>query len=55
MNDNYRLIESAKERAIKRTNNTTEYGVNDVISKIEITPNDEVYVGDFRDYHYESK
>lgn len=55
MVDNYKLIKSAKERAINRTNNTIEYGVSDVVSKIEITPSDEVYVGDFKDYHYESR
>lgn len=31
MADNYKLIESAKERAINRTNKTIEYGVSDVV------------------------
>lgn len=54
--DNYRLIEVAKERAVERANsNTVTYENYDKVGKVEVTPNQQVYMSGYTDYHFESK
>ena len=45
------MIEVAKDRIVSRSYGTTEIVTEDVISNIEITPNDERYENGFTDYH----
>lgn len=51
MADNYRLIETAKERAVARDRDMTVLRVRDDVSKIEYPNGREVYEDGFRDYH----
>lgn len=54
--DNYRLIEVAKERAIGRANSdTVTYENYDKVGKVEVAPNQQVYMSGYTDYHFESK
>lgn len=54
--DNYRLIEVAKKRAVERANsNTVTYENYDKVGKVEVTPNHQVYMSGYTDYHFESK
>lgn len=46
--DNYRLIEDANS-------NTVTYENYDKVGKVEVTPNQQVYMSGYTDYHFESK
>lgn len=45
------MIEVAKDRIVRRSGGTTEIETEDVVGKIEITPNEERYENGFTDYH----
>lgn len=52
MDENYRIIEIAKERAINRTGGVTEITPEDIVGKIEWTEGgDRSYYDGFIDYH----
>lgn len=51
MENNYRLIQEAKDRAVDRSGDKLEYKPEDVVAKIEESSGREIYKDGFRDYH----
>lgn len=51
MYDNYRLIEAAKERYMRRIEDGVELTPEDVVVKIERNNGAEDYYDGFKDYH----
>lgn len=51
MPENYKLIQSAKDRAVKRSGDTHVWNADDVTSKVEYPSGREIYKEGFKDYH----
>lgn len=51
MNNNYRMIEEVKERAVNRGSDVTEFESYDRVAKIERRSGVEDYAAGFSDYH----
>lgn len=51
INDNYRMIEEVKERAVERGSCRTEFESYDRVAKIERRSGVEEYAAGFSDYH----
>lgn len=53
--ENYKLIESAKERAVSRGTETKVYTTSDMVVKMEYADGRETYAPGFSDYHGPSR
>lgn len=49
--ENYKLIQSAKDRATKRSGDTHRWDPKDMTSKIEMPSGRDIYKNGFTDYH----